>query len=223
MAVERAIFDDDLGPMAANYVGLDWANDLAATLIGTPDGRASAWWGDRKSGTGADAAKVTAMALDTAGSWLRRDLGDPAGWAWGRIHKIQFKERTLGSAGLGPLDWYFDTDAYPVNGANGAPDNTSYSLSVAYPDPVDGSGPAATTLGGVFNVTLGPSMRAIYDMGNLDGSRIITTTGQSGVPFSAHNTDFVAKWLANETVPLPFSASAIAKSTTATLILAPPK
>ena len=223
MVVERAIFDDDLGPAAANYVGSDWANDLAATLIGTPDGRTSAWWGDRKSGTGADAAKVTAMALDTAGSWLRRDLGDPTTWAWGRIHKIQFKELTLGSAGIGPLDWYFDTDAYPVNGANGAPDNTSYSLSVAYPDPVDGSGPEATTLGGVFNVTLGPSMRAIYDMGNLDGSRIVTTTGQSGVPFSAHNTDFVAKWLANETVPLPFTASAIAKSTAATLILAPPK
>ncbi len=221
LAVERAIFDDDLGPYAAVYVGSDWANDLAATLIGTPDGRLSAWWGDRRSGTGADASAVTSMALDTAGRWLRRDLGDPATWSWGRIHRIQFKELTLGSAGIGPLDWYFDTDAFPVAGANGAPDNTSYSLSVAYPDPVDGSGPVATTLGGVFNVTLGPSMRAIYDMGNLDGSRIITTTGQSGVPFSAHNTDFVAKWLANQTVPLPFTSGAIARSSAATLILKP--
>ena len=221
MAVERAIFDDDLGPFAASYTGSDWANDMAATLIGTQDGRASAWWGDRKSGAGADASKATAMALDTAGSWLRRDLGEPASWAWGRIHTIAFKELTFGSAGIGPLDWYFDTDSFPVNGANGAPDNTSYSFAGAYPDPVDGTAPTATTLRGVFNVTLGPSMRAIYDMGDLDGSRIITTTGQSGVPFSQHNTDFVAKWLANETVPLPFSAGAVAKSSAATLILQP--
>ena len=221
MAVERAIFDNDLGPYSASYTGSDWANDLAATLIGTPDGRASTWWGDRKAGTGADASAVTSAALDTTGSWLRRDLGNPASWAWGRIHKIQFKELTLGSADIGPLDWYFDTDAVPVDGANGAIDNTSYGFGSAYPDPVDGSAPTATTLAGVFNVTLGPSMRAIYDLGNFDNSRIITTTGQSGVPFSAHNVDFVPKWLANQTVPLPFSANAVGKATTSTLVLQP--
>ncbi len=221
LAVERAIFDDDLGPWAAYYVGSDWANDLAATLIGTPDGRASAWWGDRKSGTGADAAAVTARALDTAGSWLRRDLGDPTVWTWGRIHRIAFREATFGSAGIGPLDWYFDTSPVPVDGAAGAVDNTYYQWSVAYPDPVDGTPPAATTLAGIFAVTNGPSMRAIYDMGDLDASRIVTTTGQSGVPFSSHNTDFIAKWLADETVPLPFSAQAVSKASAAKLILQP--
>ena len=136
---------------------------------------------------------------------------------------MAFKEATFGDSGIGPLEWYFDTAPAPVNGAAGAVDNTYYRISRAYPDPADPSAPVATTLGEVFSVTNGPSMRAIYDMGNLDGSRIVTTTGQSGVPFSAHNTDFVAKWLANETVPLPFTASAIVKSTAATLILAPPK
>jgi len=221
LAIERAIFDDDLGPYAASYAGTDWANDLAATLIGTPEGRASAWWGDRRAGTGADAAGVTAMALDAAGGWLRRDLGDPAAWAWGRVHRIQFRELTFGSAGIGPLDWLFDTDAFPVNGAAGAPDNTSYSLGAAYPDPVDGSGPEATSLAGVFSVTLGPSMRAIYDLADPDRSRIAITTGQSGVPLSAHNTDFVAKWLANQTVPLPFTPGAISRTSVATLVLRP--
>ena len=221
LAVERAIFDDDLGPWAADYVGSQWASDLAATLIGTPEGRASAWWGDRKSGASADAAAVTAQALDTAGAWLRRDLGDPATWTWGRIHKIAFREATFGSAGIGPLDWYFDTSPVPVDGAAGAVDNTYYRWSVAYPDPVDGSAPKARTLADIFAVTNGPSMRAIYDMGSLDASRIITTTGQSGAPFSSHNTDFIAKWLANQTVPLPFSADAVAKASAARLVLQP--
>jgi penicillin G amidase len=221
MSVERAIFDDDLGPYAANYTGTDWANDLAATLIGTPDGQTSAWWGNRKAGTGADASKITATALDSAGALLRRDAGEPKDWVWGKIHTIVFKELTYGDSGIGPLEWYFDTGTYPVAGANGAPDNTSYGFGGAYPDPVDGSPATATTLSQIFNVTLGPSMRAIYDMGSLDSSRIVTTTGQSGVPFSAHNQDFVPKWLANETVPLPFTADAVAKATSSSLVLQP--
>lgn len=221
MALERALYDDDLGPQARDYIGSDYAQDLAATLVGTKAGRTSAWWGNRRAGTGSDAATVTAMALDTAGSWLRRDLGAPSGWAWGGIHKIAFKEATLGSSGIGPLEWYFDTSPVAVDGAAGAVDNTYYRLGTAYPDPADPTAPVATTLGELFTVTNGPSMRALYDMAHLDASRIVTTTGQSGQPFSSHASDWVAKWLRNETVPLPFTDPAIDKANAATLILRP--
>jgi penicillin amidase len=221
MTVERMIFDDDLGGWAKDYIGTDWANDLAATFIGTPAGRASAWWGNRASGQGADAGAVTAAALDTAGAWLRRELGDPSSWAWGRIHQIAFKETTFGSSGIGPLEWYFNTGATEVNGAAGAVDNNYYRLSRAYADPTDPTYTPVTTLKQLFSVTNGPSMRAIYDLGNLDESRIVTTTGQSEQPFGLHNTDFVGKWLRNETVPLPFSDAAVAKAAAATLLLEP--
>ena len=78
-----------------------------------------------------------------------------------------------------------------------------------------------TTLAGVFSVTNGPSMRALYDMSNLDAGRIITTTGQSGQPFSRHSSDWIGYWLANETVPLPFSPEAIATSSVSKLVLTP--
>ncbi len=221
MALERAIFDDDLGPQARDYVSSDFAPDLTAALVSTATGRASAWWGNRRAGTGADASAVTAMALDTAGAWLRRDLGAPTGWTWGRIHTVAFKEATFGDSGIGPLEWYFDTAPVAVNGAAGAVDNTYYRIGRAYPDPTDPSVPVANTLGEVFSVTNGPSMRAIYDMGDLDASRIITTTGQSGLPFSSHASDWVTKWLNNETVPLPWTDTAIARSVAATLILTP--
>jgi penicillin amidase len=79
----------------------------------------------------------------------------------------------------------------------------------------------ADTLPELFDVTNGPSMRALYDLGNLDTGRIITTTGQSGQPFSRHADDWVGLWLRNETVPLPFTDPAIDAATAATLVLQP--
>ncbi len=221
MAVSRAIFDDDLGPQARDYIGSDWADDLAASMIGTADGRTSPWWGDVKAGGGVSAPAVTAAALDAAGSWLRRDLGDPKGWTWGRIHTIAFKEATLGLSGIGPLEAYFNSSPTPVAGAAGAVDNTYYRLSRGYADPYDPEFQPPTTLAGLFSVTNGPSMRALYDMSDLDAGRIITTTGQSGQPFSRHATDWIGYWLQNETVPLPFSAEAVDRSSANLLVLKP--
>ncbi len=221
MALERALYDNDLGPQARDYIGSDYAHDLAAALVATPEGRASAWWGDRRAGTGASASDVVSSALDTAGSWLRRDVGAPASWRWGRIHGIAFREATLGVSGIGPLEWYFDTSSVPVDGAAGAVNNNYYRLGRGYPDPADPEAPVANTLQELFDVTNGPSMRALYDMGNLDAGRIITTTGQSGQPFSSHAADWVAKWLRNETVPLPFTDPAVAQASAALLVLQP--
>ena len=221
LALERLIFDDDLGPQARDYVGTDYAQDLAAMLVGTPEGRTSAWWGDRRSGTPAPAGDVVADALDTAGAWLRQDLGSPTTWTWGRIHRIAFRESTLGVSGIGPLEWYFGTSPAAVDGAGGAVDNTYYRLGRGYPDPADPEAPVADTLPELFDVTNGPSMRALYDMGDLDAGRIITTTGQSGQPFSRHADDWVGRWLRNQTVPLPFTDPAIDRAAAATLVLGP--
>jgi penicillin amidase len=221
-ALERAIFDDELGPLARDYVGTDWANELAATFVGTPDGRASQWWGDARSAhvvSDTAAATMTAQALDAAGSWLRRDLGSPERWTWGRIHQIDFKEATLGSSGIGPIEWYFDTPAFPVAGAAGAVDNTYYRLSRGYADPYDPEYQPATSLRELFDVTNGPSMRALYDASAPDAARIVTTTGQSGSPFNGHNSDWVRMWLANETAPFPFSTQAIEDAAVNTVVL----
>ncbi|HYO44906.1 MAG TPA: penicillin acylase family protein [Candidatus Limnocylindrales bacterium] len=221
MAVSRAIFDDDLGPQARDYIGSDWAADLAASMIGSDDGRTSPWWGDVKAGGGASAIAVTAAALDAAGSWLRRDLGDPKDWDWGRIHTVAFREATLGLSGIAPLEAYFNSDAKPVAGAAGAVNNMYYRLSRGYEDPYDPEFEPATTLEGLFSVTNGPSMRALYDMRDPDAGRIITTTGQSGQPFSRHTGDWIGYWLENETVPLPFTGEAIDGASVAVLVLTP--
>ena len=78
IALERALFDDDLGPQARDYVGSGYAQDLAAALVGTAAGPSVRLVGrPSRPGPARPAVDVTAAALDTAGAWLRRDAGRP--------------------------------------------------------------------------------------------------------------------------------------------------
>jgi penicillin amidase len=99
--------------------------------------------------------------------------------------------------------------------------NNYYRLSRAYPDPADpDSVPAG--LDQLFTVTNGPSYRLAVDMGDIDGARIVITTGQSGNPFDAHYGDMIPLWATGETVPLPFSPGNVVASAVQTLTLSPP-
>jgi len=133
---------------------------------------------------------------------------------------VTFREGTLGSSGIGVLEWYFDAKTIPVAGASGAVDNTYYHERRAYADPND---PSYVPVGidHVFDVTNGPSYRLAVDMADLDAARIIITTGQSGNPLDRHYADLIPTWASGATIPLPFSPSAIDGSTVAKLTLTP--
>ena len=119
------------------------------------------------------AADITVAALDAAGAELRGAYGEPKDWTWGSVHQATFREPTLGSSGIGPLEWYFNKGPVQVGGAAGAVDNTYYRPDRAYPDPDD---PSYVPVGidGLFEVTNLPSYRLLVDMGDLDGARIVS-------------------------------------------------
>ena len=48
----------------------------------------------------------------------------------------------------------------------------------------------------------GASYRGLYDLADLDSSRFITATGQSGNPLSPHYRDLTDLWAAGKTVPM---------------------
>jgi penicillin amidase len=58
-------------------------------------------------------------------------------------------------------------------------------------------------------------------MGDLDGARIIQTTGQSGNPLDRHYGDLIDDWLAGRTLPFPFTPDAVRRAAVTTLTLAP--
>ena len=215
----RGTFDDELGPLAREYVGSppSWQ-----ALISIIDRREDPWWDDVTTDDRVELRdEIVARALDEAGADLRRDLGEPADWTWGRLHTATWQEGTLGKSGLGPLEWYFNRGPGPVGGAGGAIDNTYWRYELAYDDPYDDDDVPTNDLRVLFGVTNLPSYRFSIDMTDLDGARIVITTGQSGNPFADHYGDLIDDWADGRSIPLPFSAAAIEDATDSTLTLEP--
>jgi penicillin amidase len=220
LGLMRAIFDDELGPIAREYVGSTMSWQALLQVLGD---RASPWWSSTGSGSGAapDPAGTISSVIDDTAAQLRKQYGDPSKWTWGAVHQVQFKESTLGSSGIAPLEWYFDSTSRPIAGADGAIDNNYYGVWRAYADPFDPSYQPLSNVG-VFGVTNGPSYRFTIDMHDIEGARIMITTGQSGNPGDPHYGDLIPQWADGQTVPLPFSVANVQASATQTLTLTPP-
>jgi penicillin amidase len=78
--VLRDIFDDDLGPLARDYVGSPFSWVVLQGLLDDPT---STWWDDvSTSGVAETAQDVISRAMDEAGAELRAALGAPDGWTW---------------------------------------------------------------------------------------------------------------------------------------------
>jgi penicillin amidase len=216
--VLRDIFDDELGTLARDYVGSQLSWVVLSRLLDDPY---AAWWDDTGTPDVTESeSDIVARAMDEAGAELRDAIGSPDRWSWGRLHTATFREATLGQSGIGPLEWYFDDGPHAVPGTAGAIDNTYFRFSAAYPNPQD---PDYRPVGidHVFDMTNMPSYRLAIDMRDLDGARIVITTGQAGNPFDRHYNDQLDLWRTGGTVALPFSAAAIQRAAASTLTLSP--
>ena len=148
----RALFDDELGPLARDYVGSTTSWQALIAALKDPS---SPWWDDVTTPVVERQQDILAAALDRTGAQLRAEVGPPARWTWGRLHTVDFQEETLGTSGIGPLAWYFNSGARPVGGIDGAIQNNYYQTSAAYPDPNDASY-VPVGLDKVFSVSNGP-------------------------------------------------------------------
>ena len=216
--LQRRTFDDELGPLARDYVGSPWSWTALERFV--RDEVPAPWWDDTTTPGIETADGQMLAAMDAAGADLRATLGDPPAWRWGVLHTATFAEQTLGTSGIAPLETYMNRGPVEVPGAAGAVNNTYYQLSRGYPDPDDPES-VPVGLGGLFTVTNLPSYRLLIDMGDIDGARIVITTGQSGNPFHAHYDDQIDPWRTGQTLPFPFTAAAVAAATVDTLTLQP--
>ena len=153
----------------------------------------------------ADRDKVIAKALAAAYDSLQTRFGpDTSTWQWGVIHTATF--------------------AHPL--ASVTPLNLIYGVS-----PVQRPGDSLTvSVGGDGDFSADPpsyaqhtvsSMREIIDLSNLDGSLWVTTTGESGNPFSSHYQDLVPLWNTNTYEAMAYSPTAVAKETASILTMTP--
>ena len=98
-------------------------------------------------------------------------------WQWGKVHKAEFRNQSLGDSGIKPIEAIFNRGPYPVSGG-------TTTVSVAR---WDSKKP--------YTVSLIASERLIVDLGNLGNSLSVHTTGQSGHPYNRHYDDFIKAWL----------------------------
>lgn len=109
---------------------------------------------------------------------------DPHQWRWGDAHPALSAHKPFGSvaalAGLFNVSVPSGGDSYTVNVGQYNPN----------PLPADARGP----LGGRFVGRHAPSLRALYDLGDMEASQFIYQTGQSGLALSGRYGDMRHEW-----------------------------
>jgi penicillin amidase len=195
---------DELGSdLMDTYLGYGSVHMPAMiALMAQPD---SPWFDDRTTPQVETRDDMVQRSLTDAITWLASAYGDdPEKWTWGRLHTKTFVHQPLGQSGIGLLEKLFNSPTIPARGDPFTVDAASF----------DGQHP--------FAMTGGVSQRTIADLSELDNSRMIHTTGQSGQLFNRHRQDMISLWQAVEYGPMPFSRAAVEANGVAVLTLTPP-
>ncbi|HUV49284.1 MAG TPA: penicillin acylase family protein [Actinomycetes bacterium] len=193
------LFHDELTGDLRPDGGDRWFEAVQAILTD----RQGLWWDDVRTPDVFELrAEVLAAAMSDANDELVEELGDdPASWRWGDVHELDLVHSTFGASGIAPLEQLFNRGPYAAAGGEGIVNATGWN-------PPDG-----------YGVDWVPSMRMVVDLTDLDASRWVQLTGQSGHVFDPHYTDQTDAWVNGDTYPWPFTVDAAEAAATDTLIL----
>lgn len=194
-------FADELGEDHLPWGGDRWAL-IASNLAQDP---ANDWWDDTTTSEREARDDILALAMDDAAAELTARMGDnPGSWSWGRLHLAHFDNPTLGTSGIGPIEWLFNRTA---------------------PSRVGGSATFVNAVG--WDVSAGyevdwiPSFRMVVDLDNLSRSTMLHSTGQSGHAFHHHYDDMIEPWVDGIQAPVLWRTNDIEREARSTLVLFP--
>ncbi len=183
----RGIFADEVTPAL-------WDKSLATrsfqdALEGVLARDDASWCDDKATPAVAESCAMQADAAFTrALDELQARFGaDPAQWRWGAAHQARSEHRPFSR--VAALARFFELRS-PVGG-------DTYTVNVARV----GLKPDSRT-GELYLDEHGPSLRALYDLGDPSQSRFMHSSGQSGLPHSRLYRSFVKPWTEVRYVPL---------------------
>ena len=151
--------------------------------------RQDAWWCDDKTTPAPETCPQQAdRALTAALDELQKLQGsDVSTWRWDKTHVARSEHRPFSR--VSALARWFEV-RQPVGG-------DSYTVNVAQvnlrPD---------STTGEYYLNEHGPSLRGLYDLADRHRSRVVHSTGQSGIPWSPWFDDLAPLWRQVQGVPL---------------------
>jgi penicillin amidase len=199
--VLRLTFHDQLPESLWPDGGHRWVA-VVSNLLRQPD---SQWWDDADTPSVVeDRDQILSEAMRDARDELTRRISvSPTKWTWGHLHKLRLENQSLGQSGIAAVRAIFNRGPYDVGGGNAIVDATNWNAAVGY------------------GVDSAPSMRMVVDLDDLDRSRWINLTGESGHILSGHYRDQTKLWVKGDTLPWPFSTTAVAKDAKDRLVLEP--
>ncbi len=128
--------------------------------------------------------EIIRKSLDQAITYLKTQFSnqDINTWNWGSLHKIKFRH-PLGM--VAALDKTFNIGPFDVGGDQTTVNNSEYNFNEVIKD-------------GKFSVVVGPSMRMMINMADVEHPETINSTGQSGQPINRHYGDQSRMWVFGE-------------------------
>lgn len=197
----RGLYADELGAaFQSNWLAR--APFVASVL----SGEAAAWCDNVATPAAETCEEVLAVSLEAALADLRRRHGaDMAARRWGTAHAARSEHRPLGRQPL--LARLFDINV-PSPG-------DAYTVNVGRNNLNDEARPFANRHAA--------SLRAVYDLADLEKSLFIHSGGQSGNVLSRHYAAFSEAWARNEYIPMVTSRQAIEAAPHQLLRLVPPR
>ncbi|MCF3972174.1 penicillin acylase family protein [Paracoccus salsus] len=176
-ALQDRLIRDELGPLADDITALQ-PHFIDAVFRNT--GGAARWCDIVQSAPVEDCTTIARQSLDRAILELTERYGpNVTSWRWGDAHQARHLHPGLGD--LPALGWIV---------------NLTQSLSGG-----DFTIALSGLLGGGGNpheAATGAGYRGVYDLADPDSSVFITSTGQSGHPFSRHYDDLAGLWRRGE-------------------------
>ena len=182
----RGIFQDDTGAaLWERSLATRTFQDALEDVLGRDD---TSWCDDRGTPPTESCADQSGAALSRALDELQARFGsDLSKWQWGQAHQARSEHRPFSR--VKALARWFELRV-PVGG-------DTHTVNVGRV----GLRPDATT-GELYLNEHGPSLRALYDLGDPAQSRFVHSTGQSGIFLSPLFSSFVQRWAAVQFVPV---------------------
>lgn len=186
----RAVYADELGDQFNRF----WRQRgrFMTSVLADVDGQAH--WCDDIGSDALETCEDAAVAAFEASkaSLIESMAGDWRQWQWGSVHQAVQEHRPFSKVPL--LQRWFESRSAIGGGSN--------TVDVAR---------GTWRSGSLHEVGHAASYRAIYDLSNLENSRYVIPTGQSGNVFSPHYQDMVSLWSEGTYISIPTDIDQVAE------------
>lgn len=195
----RNTFNDQLPEQYQVDGGSRW-NEIMRHLD-----ESSTWWDDVSTGDVVETREdMLKKSFEQGIEEIGKILGnDPSKWTWGELHAATFRNSTLGESGVGLIESLFNRGPFPTGGGEAIVNATGWSVRDGY------------------ETNWLPSMRMIVDLGNLNNSLTVHTTGQSGHAYHPHYDDMIPLWTSIQYYPMLWEQQSLTGNSEGNLVLQP--